>query len=156
MKTITASSVEQVEHDSSSLDKKYTIIRSTDPADSIKMIPWFTMTYQSREDSYIEVRERMTYDPDHTCLCLILDGEEVKGIGLTYGRKEDAFIWEAHADQSVPRSVVDEALELMMDWARSMGYEKIFGKPNRAPKIWVRRWGFKISDDDITEVYKEL
>jgi hypothetical protein len=86
-----------------------------------------------------------------------MNGDVIRGVSIAYGTDDGAFIWEAHSGREVPRSTIDEVLEMMIDWAKSMGYNKITGKPNRAAKIWVRRWGFTIIETDgITEIYKEI
>lgn len=135
----------------------YRVTRTIDPVDAIQLIPWFTMKDQTLLKSYLEVLRRMVHDAANTCVCLVMQDNMVKGVSVAYGRQDDAFIWEAHSDRSVPRNVIDEVLDTMVNWAKGLGYNKISGKPNRAAKIWVRRWGFKIKEyDDITEVYKDI
>jgi hypothetical protein len=124
----------------------------------MKLLPWFTQKYQSKLTSALELTGWMADDPDLTCVCLVMDGDDIRGVSIAYATDDgSAFIWEAHSGREVPREVIDEVLQMMIDWAKSMGFKKITGKPNRAAKLWVRRWGFTIIETDgITEIYKEI
>ena len=138
-------------------ESSYRVVRTIDPVDAIRLIPWFTMKDQTKEQSFLEVLKRMVHDAANTCVCLVVHSGIIKGVSVAYGRQDDAFIWEAHSDKTVPRDVIDEVLAMMVSWAKGMGYNKISGKPNRAAKIWVRRWGFKIKEyEDTTEIYKDI
>jgi hypothetical protein len=136
---------------------KYKVIRTVSPIDALKLVPWFTDRRQSKADCFIEAFERMLHQQHNTCVCLVLDGDEVKGIAVAYGRDEDAWIWESHSSLDLPRKVVDEVLDKLIEWAKGRGYTRISGKPLRAAKLYVRRWGFKtIKYDYGTEIYKDI
>lgn len=133
------------------------LIRHKKPKVSIDLIPWLVIVNQKIEDMYLELHGRMTDHPDDTYVCVCYDDDgTIKGMLIAYCRHDDVFLWQAHTDRSVSRVLVDEALEAVIRWAKKKGYNAITGQPNRALKIWKRRWGFKESPDNELEVIKEI
>lgn len=128
-------------------------LTTQNPEVALTLIPWFVPTTQTREDIYLELIDRLTHTPDETFVCLVLDGDLIKGMAVAYCRLRDVFIWQARSEGLRPR-FVDMAFERICDWAKSKGFNRITGMPNRAKKIWQRRWGFEELNE--TEVYKEI
>ena len=126
------------------------------PRVALMLMPWFVEVDQSREDIYLELRHRLTYNPDETFVCLAVESDLIKGMVIAYCRHEDVFIWQARGSKDLPRSIVDYAFAGIGHWAKSKGFSRITGLPNRAKRIWCRRWGFQESKTNKDEVYLEI
>lgn len=126
------------------------------PKVALILIPWFVPVNQTREEMYLELRHRLAYNPDETLVCLIIDNDLIKGMGIAYCRYNDVFIWQASTSKDIPRSIVDSAFRGILHWSKSKGFGCVSGMPNRAKKIWLRRWGFMESKKDKDEVYLEI
>ncbi len=129
---------------------------TSNPEIALRLIPWLVEVNEGRMDMYLELRSRLTYNPDETFVCLAIEGNLLKGMTIAYCRHNDVFIWQVRTEKGVPRSIVDFGFEGVKHWARSKGYSKITGFPNRAKRIWQRRWGFKESKSNKDEVYLEV
>jgi hypothetical protein len=133
------------------------LIRHKKPEIALKLIPWFVVLDIRIENMYLELLERMNDDPDDTYVCVCYDDDNsVCGMTIAYCRDNDVFIWQANTRRDVPRSLVDEAFNAIIEWAKDKGFKLVTGKPNRVRRIWKRRWGFKPTPDNETEVYKEI
>ena len=126
------------------------------PRVALMLIPWFVPVDQTRKEIYLELTHRLTYSPDETFVCLAVEDDLIKGLVIAYCRKNDVFIWQASKDKGVSPKVVDCVFEGIAYWAKGRGYNKITGYPNRAKKIWARRWGFQESVENKNEVFMEV
>jgi len=108
------------------------------------LVPWFVPCGQSREDIFLETYERLRDMPDDTFVCLAIDGESdrMKGMVVAFCRYSDVFIWQARSERLASK-IVDYAFNGLCLWAKSKGYDKVTTRPNRAAKLWQRRWGFR-------------
>ena len=120
------------------------------------LMPWFVPFDQTREDMYLELCERLTHKPDETFVCVAIQNDLIKGMTIAYTRDSDVFIWQASTQLDVPARIVDVAFDGICHWARSKGFNRISGLPNRARHLWERRWGFKQSLRYEDEVCKEI
>lgn len=125
------------------------------PEVALTLIPWFVPLNQSREDIYLELRERLTDNPDETFVCVAIEDNLIKGMVVAYVRYKDVLIWQSR-NEGLSRSIVDFVFNGVCHWARSKGFDRVTTVPNRARKIWVRRWGFRESKENKDEVFKEL
>jgi len=126
------------------------------PRVALILVPWFIEHDQSREEIYLELRHRLTYNADETFVCLAIENDLIKGMTIAYCRSRDVFIWQAITEKGVPHGIVDIAFQGIGYWAKSKGYNRISGIPNRTRKIWERRWGFQKSKENKSEVFKEI
>lgn len=126
------------------------------PRVALVLIPYFVPFTQSREEIYLELRHQLTYKPEETFVCIAIEGDSFKGMTIAYCRDKDVLITQARTVKGVPRAVVDHAFAGIAHWAKGKGFNRITGFPNRAGKIWVRRWGFQQSEENKEEVYLNI
>jgi len=131
-----------------------TFTRIHNPTAAMAFTAWYVPVDQTRDEIVQELWHRLTYNPDETFMLAAYEGDFVHGIVVAYRRMEDVFIWQARSED-MTREFVDLGLNGVIEWARSLGVKKIAATPNRADKIWFRRWGFKAGQDS-SEVVKEI
>jgi len=118
------------------------------------LVPWYVPVNQSREDIFLETYERLKYTPDEMFVCLAVDNDVIKGMVMAFCRYNDVFLWQARSE-GLARKYVDRAFDGLCLWAKSKGFDRIVTVPNRAAKLWQRRWGFK-QQPNSNELYKEI
>lgn len=123
---------------------------------ALVLIPWFIPFDQTVVDMYLELCDRMEQQPEKTFVLLAIENDQIQGMVIAYCRKDDVFIWQASTDRGVSVSVVDHAFRGILCWAKGKGYSQVSGVPNRARKIWQRRWGFQSSETNDQEVFVEI
>ena len=124
------------------------------PDVALLLVPWFVPCNQSREDILLETYDRLSHTPDDTFVCLAIDEDRIKGMAIAYCRYNDVFLWQARSE-GLASSVVDRAFAGLCHWARGKGFTKITTVPNRAAKLWMRRWGFRLQPRS-SEIFKEI
>ena len=128
-------------------------MRVKNPNAAYILIPWFIPTNQSREDIFLELLDRMKDGAEETFVLLAIEGRRILGMVIAYCRTSDVFLWQARSD-GLAGKYVDMAFDGVCSWARGKGMDRIVTKPNRAHKLWKRRWGFEHLAFD--EMYKEI
>ena len=123
------------------------------PNVALMLVPWFVPVNQKLEDMMLELYDRLKNDPDDTFVCLVIQDDLIKGMVIAYCRAMDVFIWQAR-NQGLARATVDRVLDGLYHWAKAKGFGRITTIPNRAAKLWERRWGFRQQDSNI--LYKEI
>lgn len=129
------------------------------PIWSLLLIPWLvpcSVGGQTIGEMYLDLRNHMEDEPDRTFVCICIERDRVRGITIAWCREHDVLIWQASSDRQVPGNVVDHAFRGILHWAKSMGFNRVSGVPNRARKIWQRRWGFRPSETNDQEVFVEI
>ena len=117
---------------------------------------WFVPVNQTVKEICLELIHRLTASPHQTFVCLVVESDLIKGMVIAYCRENDVFIWQACSARSVPRGIVDMVFDGIKHWARSKGLSRVSGTPNRAARIWKRRWGFRDSFENKGEVCMEI
>ena len=130
-------------------------LRVTDPRLGYIFVPWFVECDLSRKDMFLILMQKLTHEPDEIFAALVIDNDLIKGAVIACTRKEDVLLWQARGDNGIDTKTVDRVLDGIGHWAKSKGYSRITAFPNRARKLWVRRWGFRPSPENEHEVYKE-
>lgn len=130
--------------------------RITDPKMAVQLVPWFEPEGETLEEMLVFLYDRLENNSSDTYLSLAVEDDLIKGIVIAYRVGIEVFIWQATAIKGVSSEVVDEAFENIKKWARTKGCSRISGIPNRAKRIWERRWGFKQSDLNENEVILEI
>ena len=120
-------------------------ITTKNPAAALSLIPWLVPNGQSIEEIYLELRERLEEDPEETYVCMIVDGNFIKGMAIAYCRYNDVFIWQARKAGDLSSKFVNIALENIKEWARNKGYDSISAVPIKPAKVFSRRFGFQKS-----------
>ena len=133
---------------------RFLIVQNPDMA--LVLVPWFVPVDQAREDIYLDLIHRLKYNPDETFVCLAIENDLIKGMVIAYCRIKDVFIWQVRTSKDVSRYIVDLVFNGVCHWARSRGFNRVSTVPNRAKKIWQRRWGFRESEENKLEVFKEI
>ena len=130
-------------------------LTTKNPEVAAVLIPWFVLSHnQTRESVFRELVERLVCQPEETFICLAVEAEKIKGFTVAYCRgKNDVFMWQARSE-GMKRREVDIAFHSVVNWAKALGFRKLIAAPNRALKLWVRRWGFKQLNEE--EVCKEI
>ena len=119
--------------------------------------PWFVPIDQTRLEMYRSLVERLVCSPEKTFVCVAIEDNLVRGMAVAFERKNDVFIWQASSDNRTGnRPIVDRILSGIKSWAASRGFSRIAGIPNRAKKLWIRRCGFKESEENENEVVMEI
>lgn len=131
-------------------------IRVTDPNMAVQLVPWFVPENETVQDMLLFLYDRLANCSDETFLCLGVENDIIKGIAIAYKAGEEVFIWQATAAKGVKPYQVDELFDEIKKWARTIGCRRISCIPNRAKRIWERRWGFKQSDRNENEVILEI
>ena len=111
------------------------------PRVALLLVPWFVPVSQSRKEIYVALCNRLIVLPDDTFVCLAIDEDRIKGVVIAYCRATNVFLWQARSE-GLASSYVDRAFNGLCHWARAKGFNKITTVPNRAAKLWKRRWGF--------------
>lgn len=119
------------------------------------LIPWYVLSHeQTRESIFRELVERLVCWPEETFVCLAIEAKKIKGFTIAYMRdKKDVFMWQARSE-GMKRDEVDIAFDKVEHWAKGLGIKRLIAAPNRALKLWIRKWGFKKLSE--FEVYKEI
>jgi len=128
-------------------------LRVTNPDVVLTLVPWFVPVNQSREDIFLELRDRLIHQPEDTFVLVVVSQRIIKGFVAAYARTKDVFLWQARSE-GLTRKYVDIGFNAVCNWTRKKGFNKLVTIPNRATKIWARRWGFKEAKNG--EIYKEL
>lgn len=125
------------------------------PEVATQLIPWFVLSHgQTRESMFQELVERLTCRPDETFVCLAVQDEKIKGFTVAYCQDENSvFMWQARSE-GMKREEVDIVFGGVERWAKILGIRRLVAAPNRALKLWCRRWDFKKLNE--TEVCKEI
>ena len=123
------------------------------PNIALMLVPWFVPVNQKIEDMMLELHGRLTSDPDDTFVCIAIEDNLIKGVVIAYCRARDVFIWQAR-NQGLTWATVDRVLDGLCRWAKAKDFDRITTMPNRAAKLWERRWGFRQQDSNI--LYKEI
>ena len=121
-------------------------LTTKNPEAALILMPWLVPVTQSREDIYLELRERLTDNPDETFVCMIVDGDLIKGMAVAYCRYKDVFLWQARKAADLSNKMVDKAFEKIKEWARSKGFDRISAISSRPTRSYTRRWGFVESE----------
>ena len=124
------------------------------PNVALMLVPWFVPCGQKIEDMMLNLHHRLKYTPDDTFVCLVIDNDLIKGVVVAYCRKSDVFIWQAR-NQGLTRAVADRVFDGLCHWARGKDFNRITTIPNRAAKLWKRRWGFRPMPGSQI-IYKEI
>lgn len=129
-------------------------IITNNPEVALILIPWFIPFDMTREGIYLELRERLENNPDETFVCLIIEGESIKGMACGYCRYKDVFIWQARKLVDLSSKFVDKAFEKIKEWAKNKGYKLISAVPRKKWMVYFRRWGFKksVNNEIILEI----
>lgn len=130
---------------------KYQRIYNPDAA--IALVPWLIPVNQSREEIALELFDRMKYNQDETFVITVMSGGILKGMAVAFCRDDDVFLWQAR-NEGLTQKQVDIGFKIICDWAKKEGFNKLVTIPNRQAEIWIRRWGFQVSETG--EVYKEI
>ena len=119
------------------------------------LIPWFVPSHgQTRQQMFSEVAERLVCWPEETFVCLAMEANKIKGFVFAFCRdRKDVFIWQARSE-GMKKDEVDIAFKSVEKWTKGLGIKRLVAAPNRALKLWTRRWGFKQLNE--FEVYKEV
>lgn len=119
------------------------------------LVPWFVISHgQTRDSMFRELVERLVCWPEETFVCLAVKADKIKGFVVAYCRdRKDVFLWQARSE-GMSRNEVDVAFNSIEKWAKGIGIRRLIAAPNRALKLWCRRWGFSQLNEE--EVYKEI
>lgn len=120
-------------------------IETKNPEVALTLMPWFLTNEQSREDTYLELSERLEENPDETFVCLVLDDKIIKLMAIAYCRYKDVFVWQARKSADLSSKMVDKVFDKLKDWARKKGFNRISTIPAKPKKVIYRRWGFEDS-----------
>jgi hypothetical protein len=119
-----------------------TFTRVTNPDISIYLLPWYVEAEKSRFEIGEELNERMTQNPDDTCVLVASKDGYMKGVIIGYIEDGDLFVWQASKskDMDKPRLI----FKIMCDWARDKGAKKVtIGSPDkRVRRLYKRKYGF--------------
>ena len=123
---------------------------------AVQLVSWFEPVDQTLEEMLLMLHDKLETQGEDTYLSLAVEDDTVKGMTIAYKAGDEVFIWQATASKGVSSAIVDEAFDNIKQWARDKGCKRISGVPNRAKRIWQRRWGFKQSDRHENEVILEI
>lgn len=154
--------------------------RVTSPGAVGVLIPWFVPTEnQTRRDIFVELYDRLCTQAEDMFVLLAMEGWRIlgflaaykreyhdrvphpernnpmyRGPAYTYFTTSDVYAWQARSE-GLASKYVDMAVDGMCQWAKGRGVSRIATTPNRAIKLFKRRWGFE-QIDESGEIYKEL
>ncbi len=119
------------------------------------LVPWFVLSHgQTRASVLRELVERLVCWPEETFVCLAVEADKLKGFTVAYRKdRTEAFMWQARSE-GMKRNEVDVAFASVEKWAKGLGIRRLVAAPNRALKLWCRRWGFTKLNE--FEVCKEI
>ena len=124
------------------------------PDVALMLVPWFVPCGQCVEDMMLKLYDRLKYTPDDTFVCMVIEDDLIKGVVIAYCRARDVFIWQAR-NQGLTWATVDRVLDGLCRWAKAKDFDRITTMPNRAAKLWERRWGFR-QQENSNMLYKEI
>ena len=125
------------------------------PKVALMLLPWFMpCDCMTAEDMCAKTYRLLRDKPEDTFVCLAIDEDRIKGMAVAYCRKNDVIVWQARS-QGLASTIVDRAFEGICHWARGKGFNMVSALPNRAAKLWQRRWGFR-QRPNSPEVFKEI
>jgi hypothetical protein len=119
------------------------ITRTTNPDISIHLIPWYVEDDQTALEIGMELNDRMTENPDDTCVLVATDKGYMKAMAVAYIEGDRMIIWQGKKskDMSNPRLMFHE----LYKWGRGRGAEKaVLGSPDkRVRRLYKRKYGYK-------------
>lgn len=128
-------------------------LRDSDCDNAFDYWDWFVTVDQSRLEIATELYQRMRDYPDTTMVLRTYKNSEPAGLAIAFVESNGRlFFWQGRSIGLTSRQV-DATIEVVYDWARKMGVTQVATVPNRAKKVWVRRWGFKETpgSDELTK-----
>lgn len=134
------------------------ITKTTNPLSAIELMPLYVeLPDFDRKALAGNLFVQLSNKPDETLVLVLLDDDNaLKGLAVAYERpdSQDTRIWQASAVSGVEKKWVDIMLGMILGWSKAKGYKKVSGETNRSAKLWKRRWGFDIIDEN--EVVLEI
>ena len=130
------------------------VIRTSNPDAAFALLPFYVPDNQTREQIAEELFARLCNAPDDTLLVVGRENNKIKFMSISYVHDDEVFCWQAYHDKTVSRKWVDLVFGMIQGWAKVKNKKRITAIPNRNPKLWKRRWGFDIAEDN--SVYKEI
>lgn len=118
-------------------------LRTTNPLDALVLRKWFVEVDQSQLEIALELYRQMSLYPDDTLVLLAMKGEILKGVSVSFIQESGRLFISQARSNGLSRDEVDMGVQVMWDWARKKGVHVVATVPNRARKLWLRRWGFQ-------------
>ena len=133
-----------------------------DPSVAMILIPWFVPTDQTREEIYLELRHRLTHNPEETFVCVAIEGDTIQGFIAAYCRYDDVYLWQGRArspfDNLYPSHIAErssmEAMQGLEFWAKGCGYNKIVSNSPEGARHIMKRYGYCMQPDGL--IAKEI
>lgn len=121
-----------------------------------RVMPWFVQVDQTKTEQLIYFIDTLTthFPKKMNVTCAYDKDDHMVGLCIAVVQEDNLFLWQARSE-GMTKKEVDEAMESLYDWARKRGCKTVTTIPNRDPKIWTRRWGFK-EQPGSKEIIKEI
>ena len=99
----------------------------------------------SRESTVELLKQLMQFDPESCCILAAHEEGQIKAfiISAAEPKKSHVFLYQAWADESVPRQVRDKMFIRTCLWADAIGRTEIRTETKRNEESIQRRWGFE-------------
>lgn len=142
-------------------------MRVTVPKIALLLYPWFVPANQTRQEIYLELRDRLKNESDKTFCVVAVDmaKERIYGFLVAYCRENDVYIWQARTHTVFDNNYPDHedtlkcnniAFDMLFDWARQKNYARVSVDSPNSSRYLVRRYGFCRKSKDDTEITKEI
>ena len=118
------------------------IVKIDNPGMAYMLHPWFLTLWEPIGTICRRLYKMMAEKPDDTLLCASVESDRVHGIAMAYIDGEDCILWQMNGMNA------KQADPPITSWARAKGCKRLVLHTDRNPKVWERKYGFKL---DSTE-----